>query len=121
MTLLILRIEDTRTGQVENRILGEWYKCVTKDGVLIGSAEECTVRLVAEGIAGHHARYYALGHHRFLDVLADDAEAHSSTTASRRSKARRVDYSPFMIGPYSLCFGEQYADAAGRTPRAEKG
>lgn len=118
MALLTLRIEDTRTGQVEERILGDWYQCLGDEGVLIGSAEDCTVRLVAEGVAAYHARYVALGHHRFLDIIAGDTKVpHSPRGGARARHHQRVDYSPFNIGPYILCFGE----AVERTPRAEGG
>jgi hypothetical protein len=104
MTLLILQIEDTRSGVITGRTLGDWYTNM-KAGVIIGSAEDCTVRLVAEGIAGHHARYYGLGHHRFLDILDEDAEVLFREKKYRRGDYMRVDSRPFMVGPYTLVFG----------------
>ncbi|OJH42186.1 hypothetical protein BON30_02940 [Cystobacter ferrugineus] len=104
--MLTLQIEDTRTGLVENRTLGDWLEHVSA-GVSIGSAEDCTVRLVAQGIASHHARYYGLSNHRFLDVLDEDAEVHFLTQSVRRGVSKRVDYLPFTIGPYTLRFGEK--------------
>jgi hypothetical protein len=108
MTLLIVRIEDTRTHQTEQRILGDWHKCM-KAGVLIGSDAVCHVHLTGSQVAERHARYYALSHHRFLDILDDAAVVRfpGSDSAARKGDYLRVDYRPFMIGPYVLTFGEQ--------------
>lgn len=108
MTLLLVRIEDTRTLQVEQRVLGDWHECCAP-GVIIGADASCQVQLTGPEIAGRHARFYARGHHRFLDILDDSAVVHSPQSGyeSRKGDYLRIDYRPFRIGPYVLTFGEQ--------------
>ena len=117
MTQLIVSLEDTRTGQVEQRVLGDWHECCVP-GVIIGTEADCALRLTGPEIAGHHARYYARGHHRFLEILDDAAVVHRSlfnvrTQAAvsererRRGDSMRVDDSPFRIGPYLIEFSSR--------------
>lgn len=117
MTQLTVSIKDTRTGHVEHRVLGDWYKCCAP-GVIIGTDADCAVRLVGPEIAGRHARYYARGHHRYIQLL-DEAELRRFREQYGRNledNSVRVDYGPITLGPYTLTFGEQ-PDSSPETSR----
>jgi hypothetical protein len=104
MTLLVVEIEDTRSRQKEVRSLGEWHAAFPVD---IGSGDACKVRLDGPGVAPHHARYKALGHHRFIEVLDEWAVVRVGDEQVRRGDYCRIDYRSFLIGPYRLAFGER--------------
>jgi hypothetical protein len=104
MTLLAVRIVDSRNESVEVRTLGDWHRAFPVD---IGSSPECRVRLDAPAIAPLHVRYFAQGHHRFIDILDPDVVVRFGTTLRRKGEPVRVDYRPFYIGPYEVNFEER--------------
>lgn len=101
MALLSVTIRDTRTGQEERRPIEKRQR--PYHGVIIGSAEDCDVRLVAPGVSAHHVRWYPGGYHAFLEVLDADAVVTSETGAECRSGEHlRIDRRSFKVGPYLL-------------------
>lgn len=90
---LTVELTDSRRPHLETRNLGDWQLAMTR-GVVIGSDPSCDLVLEGPGVQPRHARYYARGHHRYLEQLEGTGEA------------GRVDYSPFDIGPWTLRFGE---------------
>jgi hypothetical protein len=105
MPKLEVSIEDTRTGEVETRVIENWSQSY-RVGVVIGSAEDCPVRLVAPGVSAHHVRWYAGGYHRFIEVLDEDAVVCVSEGGGehRGGTSLRIDFRSFMVGPYRLQF-----------------
>jgi hypothetical protein len=102
MIKLQVSIVDTRTGQEETRLIEDASRTY-HEGVIIGSAEDCDVRLVAPGVTAHHVRWYAGGHHRFLEVLDEDAVVSVSEGEEyRRGDYLRIDFRSFNVGPYRL-------------------
>jgi hypothetical protein len=95
-------IEDMRTGQEETRHI-ESANRTYREGVIIGSAEDCDVRLVGPGVTAHHVRWYAGGYHRFLEILSEDAVVSVSEGEDyRRGDYLRIDSRAFRVSPYRL-------------------
>ena len=116
MSQLTVRIEDTRTGHVEERVLGDWYACCVP-GVSIGTDADCAVRLSGPEIAGRHARYYGRGHHQYIELI-DEAELRRfrERYTYLEDNSLRVDRGPFTLGPYTLTFGSR-RDPSPEEPR----
>ncbi|WP_342374906.1 FHA domain-containing protein [Myxococcus stipitatus] len=103
----LFTIEDTRSGAVETQRVAfserHWKR---EQGIVIGSAEDCDVRVSGPGITAHHARWYTGGHHIFVWVLDEDAVVTSSRGDTYRGgDTLRVDYRPFTLGPYVFNIG----------------
>ncbi|MFY1825012.1 hypothetical protein ACN47A_03800 [Myxococcus fulvus] len=104
MSQIAVRIEDTRTGQVETRYVDNLEaRCSRETGVVIGSAEDCDVVLSAPEVRAHHARWYPGGYHRFVLVLDEDAVITSARGDSiPGGETLRVDHRPFHLGPFII-------------------
>jgi hypothetical protein len=117
MIQLTVSIEDTRTGHVEERVLGDWYACCGP-GVIIGTDADCAVRLVGPELAGRHARYYGRGHHQYIELI-DEAELRRYRERYGRyleDNSLRVDRGSFTLGPYTLTFDSR-RDSSPETPQ----
>ncbi|WP_338865084.1 hypothetical protein [Myxococcus stipitatus] len=79
---VVFTIEDTRTRAVETQHVPKRQGLGAREqGIVIGFAEDCDVRVSGPGITAHHARWYIGG------------------------RPLRVDFQPFTLGPYVFSIG----------------
>lgn len=101
-TSVVFTLEDTRNGTVETHRVPQTPRHWSREqGVVLGSAEDCDVRVQGPGITAHHARWYTGGRHIFVLVLDEDAVVTSERgDAYRGGDTLRVDFRTFSMGPY---------------------